>query len=61
MNGTERLPRAVSITDFWNDAIEAAACAADEIARNGVQQRSGGFLIALGADEAAAAIRKLKR
>ena len=55
------LPRAVSVTDFWNAAIEAAALAAEEIARSEFRQASGGFFISLGANESAAAIRKLKR
>ncbi len=54
-------PRALSITEFWNEAIEAAAQAAEDIARKQIVQATGGFLISLGADQSAAAIRKLKR
>ena len=60
-NNVVDLPRAVSVTDFWNAAIEAAALAAEEIARTEFSQASGGFFISLGANESAAAIRKLKR
>jgi hypothetical protein len=54
-------PRALSITDFWNDAIEVAAQAAEEVARKEIEHATGRFLISLGADKSAAAIRKLKR
>jgi hypothetical protein len=64
MNRTDTLvdsPRAVSMMDFWNDAIEAAAQAAEEIAGSEHQQANVGFFISLGAKESATAIRKLKR
>lgn len=54
-------PRDVRIAEIWNDAIEAAAQAAEEVARNEFDQASGGFLISVGANESAVAIRKLKR
>jgi hypothetical protein len=54
-------PREARITEIWNDAIEAAARAAEEVARNEFDQKSGGFFISLGANESATAIRKLKR
>ena len=53
--------RELRISEIWNDAIEAAARAAEQVARNEFDQASGGFFIALGANESAAAIRKLKR
>ena len=43
-------PRDARVTDIWNDAIEAAAKAAEEVARNEFDEPSGRFYLSVGAN-----------